>query len=86
MHAKISQIGNSKGLRLPKSVLETCNLSENDQVKIETKGNVIYLTPLKHPREGWNAGFSKSTQIENDPMLADFQASLESASDGEWKW
>lgn len=86
MHAKISQIGNSKGIRLPKSVLETCNLNENDQVKIGTKGNVIYLTPLKNPREGWEAAFRNSIQTPEDKALSDFRASLENASDEEWTW
>ena len=43
MKTNIVRIGNSKGIRLPKFVLEQCHLK--DAVEIEVKGNVLTVRP-----------------------------------------
>lgn len=52
MRAKLVRTGNSRGVRLPKAILEESGLPED--IEIEVEENRVILTPArKHPREGW---------------------------------
>ena len=57
MEAKLVRIGNSKGIRLPKSVLKQTGMTE--RIEIEARGHSIILKPIKEPRSGWEASFAK---------------------------
>ena len=48
MPAKVQKWGNSLGVRIPKSVIEKMNLSENAEVDIEHKNGSIVITPVKN--------------------------------------
>jgi antitoxin MazE len=52
MRAKIIRIGNSKGIRLPKPILEASGITDEADVTVED-GRIVLLRPPKHPREGW---------------------------------
>jgi antitoxin MazE len=43
MYTTIQKWGNSNALRIPKSVLETASIKENDQVEITAENNVITI-------------------------------------------
>lgn len=47
MSAKIQKWGNSLGVRIPKSVIEKTDLSENSEVEIENKNGAIIIFPAK---------------------------------------
>lgn len=49
MKTKIIQIGNSKGIRIPKSVLDQCNFSEDVRIEVQNKKLVVYSE--KKPRK-----------------------------------
>jgi len=57
MEAKLVRIGNSKGVRLPKSMLVQTGMTE--RIEIEARGHNIILKPIKEPRSGWEASFAK---------------------------
>ena len=57
MEVQIISIGNSKGIRLPKVILEKYNLE--DKLELEMKDNCIVLRPVKTPRIGWAEAFKK---------------------------
>lgn len=59
MEAKLVRIGNSKGVRLPKSMLAQTGMT--DRIEIEARGNVIILKPIKKPRSDWDAVFAKNS-------------------------
>ena len=42
-----SEWGNSLGVRIPKAVIEKVNLSENSEVKIESKNGTIVIIPTQ---------------------------------------
>lgn len=56
MKVAIIPVGNSKGLRLPKAVLEECGFTDAAELTVED-GRVV-LTPLAEPRAGWAAAFA----------------------------
>ena len=66
METSIIKIGNSRGLRLSKSILEKYNI--NDRVEIILEKGRIILKPIESPRKNWEAAFQKM-HLENDDQL-----------------
>lgn len=82
MKTTIVQIGNSKGIRLPKVLLHECNMQ--DSVEIEKKGDKLIISPLKsRPREGWDKEFSLMHERGEDALLLD--EGVEEMESFEWK-
>lgn len=48
MKVSVNKWGNSKGVRLPKSVTESLGIDYNDSLKIEIKDNAIILRKPKN--------------------------------------
>lgn len=84
MKANIVRIGNSKGIRLPRLVLEQCQLK--DTVEIEVEGNVLIVRPAHVPRGNWARAFATMSDRKDDTLL-DKDAKLATAWDrSEWRW
>lgn len=66
MEATIIKIGNSKGLRLSKTILEKYNIKDRVEVLLE-KGQIV-LKPINEPRKNWEMAF-KEMASENDDTL-----------------
>lgn len=81
MEASIIPIGNSKGLRLSKSILERYNIKDRVEIILE-KGRII-LKPLDQPRKGWNNAFAKMHEKGDDHLLMDDV--FEDENFDEWK-
>ncbi len=47
MSGKIQKWGNSLGVRIPKTVIEKLNLTENSEVEVEHKDGAIIIFPVK---------------------------------------
>jgi antitoxin MazE len=62
--AHIIQIGNSQGIRIPKKLLEQCNLRSH--VELEPKDNKLIIYSLDTPRHGWGEMFHKMAEAGDD--------------------
>jgi len=81
---KIIRIGNSKGIRLSKSLIEQYNMK--DEVFLEPKKDSIVIRPVENPRAGWEKSFEKM-RLEGDDVLLDKEADIDSEwIEEEWKW
>ena len=69
METNIIKIGNSKGLRLSKSILEQYNINEKVEVILE-KGRII-IKPIEKPRKNWEASFKQMRKENDDQLLLD---------------
>lgn len=69
MELSIIKIGNSKGFRLPKTILERYNISDKIEMILE-KGQII-LRPISEPRKGWDKAFKKMSKEGDDQLLFD---------------
>jgi antitoxin MazE len=67
METAIIKIGNSKGLRLSKTILEKYNIK--DKVEIILEMGQIILKPIETPRKNWDVSFEKMHQEEDDALL-----------------
>jgi antitoxin MazE len=61
MSAKIQKWGNSLGIRIPKTIIDKTNLSEDSEVEIETKDGAIIIFPTKK-KESLSSLLSKITK------------------------
>jgi antitoxin MazE len=83
MRARIIKIGNSQGLRIPKSILEQTGIM--DDVEVEVEKNQIIIRPVKNVREGWDAAFKIMGENGDDKPILDENMS-HSWDEEEWRW
>lgn len=67
MRLAIVSIGNSKGIRIPKAVLDKYQMK--DSVEVEMHDDAIVLKPIRKPREGWEEAFRQMHQNGDDKLL-----------------
>jgi antitoxin MazE len=83
MKVNLIRIGNSKGVRIPSSVIKECGFGEQIEMRVEQ--GVIVLSPLRGVREGWDAAFEKMAATGDDAAL--ISDALETDFDNEeWTW
>jgi antitoxin MazE len=81
MDVSVIRIGNSKGIRLSKTLLEKYNIK--DQVELELEKDQIIIKPKKEPRKGWEKAFKAMHENKDDEILMpDF---FEDENLDEWK-
>lgn len=82
MVINIVQIGNSKGIRIPKAILEQCRIES--AVSLEVKNGKIVLEPVDSmPRQGWKEAFNRMHEAGDDELLVDDSLDLDS---DDWEW
>lgn len=69
MEIPVINIGNSKGIRLPKAILEQYNISDTIELILEKER--IILKPRSVPRKGWEKIFKQMHANEDDRLLID---------------
>jgi antitoxin MazE len=84
MKARIVRIGNSPGVRIPKSLLEQAGLL--DEVEISVQGNALVIRPARRPREGWDAAFSDMAARGADVLLECEGTTSFTWDEDEWDW
>ena len=60
MKTRIVRIGNSRGVRIPESLLELTGLS--GEVEISARENTLIIQCARVPRESWKAAFQEMAQ------------------------
>jgi antitoxin MazE len=91
MKTKLVQIGNSKGVRIPKALIEQAGLNGN--VEMIVRGQELVLRSAKRPRAGWDEAFEKAIK-EHGPipeLTEDERAFLDmpnefDKTEEEWTW
>jgi antitoxin MazE len=82
MKVKLIPIGNSKGVRLPRLVIEECGFGEQIERRVEL-GSVV-LARARGTREGWDAAFQKMAANRDDTLRIPDSLDHESNA-AEWK-
>jgi len=80
MELSIIQIGNSKGFRLSKTLIEKYNIKDKVELILE-KGQMI-LKPIPSPRKNWEKEFKEMNENGDDQLL--FNDVFENENLEEW--
>ena len=67
MEVSLISIGNSKGIRLSKTILEKYNIQDTIELILE-KGFII-LKPKSPARKNWDKAFKKMHENEDDKLF-----------------
>ncbi len=78
--ARLVRIGNSRGVRLPKPLIEQAGLS--DEVELDVREGAIVIRPADGPRSGW-AEAAADLAAGGSELL---DAPTPTAFDTEWTW
>lgn len=84
MLTKIVPIGNSRGIRIPKAMLDDCGFGEEAELQI--RNGALLLKPVTSARAGWAAAF-RGMAAAGDDFLAHEDAPTGTQFDAEeWEW
>jgi antitoxin MazE len=82
MKARIVRIGNSRGIRLPKPLIEQAGLAE--EVELEVRDGEIVIGRAARPREGW-AEAAQTLAGRGEDQLLD-KPTLTRFDQEDWRW
>lgn len=82
MRTHVIPIGNSKGIRIPRALLELCHI--RNAVDLNVQGEVISIRPIRRrPRVGWEEAFQKMHENRDDQLLIGDAIDLDFE---QWEW
>ena len=67
MEVSVIRIGNSRGFRLSKTILEKYNIK--DKIELILEKSYIILKPVEKPRKNWGEAFKEMRENEDDNLL-----------------
>src|ERR1700690_1740548 len=67
MRTELVRIGNSRGIRIPKPIIEQCGFGETVQVRVER--NCLIVSPERRPRQSWSDAFRASGSASSDELM-----------------
>ena len=67
MEIQVIQIGNSRGIRLNKTIIDKYNI--RDVVNLELRKNHINISPPSQPRKGWDKAFMEMNEKGDDNLF-----------------
>jgi antitoxin MazE len=84
MRARVVKIGNSQGIRIPKTLLDQTGIL--DDVELEVKQNQIVIRPISNPRKDWEKAFKAMADRGDDALINGDENLSHSWDDEEWQW
>lgn len=82
MKAHLVRIGNSRGIRLPKVVIEQACLT--DEVELEVRGATVVISAARRARDGWTQAAQQAHAQGEDHLLE--PSTPTEFEDSEWQW
>ena len=83
MKAQIIQIGNSQGIRIPKTLLSETKISGEVELEVHPEG--ILIKSVKRPRSDWDERFQRAA--EHDEELSHGEERVATNFEKkEWQW
>jgi antitoxin MazE len=81
---RVVKIGNSRGIRIPKPLLDQLGLAE--EVELVVEGDQLIIRPIRRPRDGWDEQFELMAERGDDRLLDAEAPSLTRWDAEEWEW
>ncbi len=83
MKTELVRIGNSRGIRIPKPLIEQCGFG--DAVDLRVENERLIISPDRHPRAGWEETFRAAGPAAGDELLLE-TAGANDFDRKEWWW
>jgi antitoxin MazE len=83
---RLIKIGNSRGVRIPKVLVEELGLGEGAEIEMEAQGGQLVIRPIQHPRMGWDERFRAMAEQGDDQLLDAASPTLTTWDEDEWEW
>ena len=83
MKLKLVRVGNSKGIRIPKPLIEQCGFG--DTVEVSVKDGCVVIAAERKPRQGWEEAF-RSAGLPNDDEILLAGVTPNEFDRDEWQW
>ena len=84
MRARIVKIGNSQGIRIPKTLIEEARLE--GEVEIRVQDDSLLISPARAPRDGWADAFRAMATNVDDELVDGDQHGASGWDEDEWEW
>lgn len=84
MKTAIVRIGNSRGIRIPKPILEQCRL--HDEVEMEVRNDCLLIRGVAEARSGWDGAFRRMHELGDDVPLDEGSTAATRWDITEWEW
>jgi antitoxin MazE len=85
LKTRVVRIGNSRGIRIPKLLMEQIGLGE--EVQLEVGADHLVIRPARRqPRQGWEEQFQEMAARGEDRLLDGDDSGLSSWDHSEWEW
>jgi antitoxin MazE len=84
METKLIKIGNSFGIRIPKSLIQQYELSNNIEIDPVEKG--ILIKSKRKTRAGWKEQLAKAVQEGQLPDEELLEGFTDEFTEKEWQW
>jgi antitoxin MazE len=84
MKTALIRIGNSRGIRIPKILLEQYRF--NDEVELEPRHDHLVIRPTTQARDGWDDSFRQMRERGDDALLDEESLSATQWDTAEWEW
>jgi antitoxin MazE len=82
MQTDIIRVGNSKGIRLPKAILQQLGIDKS--VSLEVKDGVLVVRPLGTMRQGWREAARAAVEAGHEErLMPDLQNDFDR---DDWQW
>jgi antitoxin MazE len=81
IRSKVVKIGNSRGIRIPRTVLEQVGLT--DEVEMTVEGNKLIIQAVHKPRQEWEERFADMAKQGDDQLLDEAPTQWD---EEEWTW
>jgi antitoxin MazE len=83
MKTELVRIGNSRGIRIPKPLIEQCGFG--DKVDLRVENERLIISPDRRPRTGWDEQFRAAGPTAEDEVLLE-TAPANDFDRKEWRW
>ena len=67
MEVSVVKIGNSRGIRFSKTIIERYNIRDTVELILD-KGHII-IKPISKPRKGWDKAFMEMHESGDDNLI-----------------
>lgn len=84
MRARVVKIGNSQGIRIPKTLLEQTGIMED--IELDVEKDRIVIRPISNPRPGWEDAFKAMSDNLDDALIDGGEDISHSWDEEEWRW